>query len=235
MSAEQTGSQHTNEHTASTTTYSRKMGIKRAANLLYVTKEVSLKGLKEVARTRLGQDEHVCCIDVDCSWVAHRLLGQKVPAESLGQSTAEVLHLFAKAGFIVSPICDPPGQRHHTKRDSLRRIVEKEKARINAIVKRYNIAALTQKLRNEEGLMTAEEKDDAQKQLAADIASAKTLDRKCESGGVPISFIEDLKDALMESDAHNENEHQCYVGKVIVSSFQADSIIAKRAIQKKVI
>ena len=55
----------------------------------------------------------------------------------------------------------------------------------------------------------------------------------CNSPRLPSTFIADLSDILEHNNAHKENEHNCKVEKPLESSFQADSLIAKRAIEKK--
>ena len=47
------------------------------------------------------------------------------------------------------------------------------------------------------------------------------------------SFVSDLGRELDRLKAHEQNEHQCFVRKVKVASFQADSLIARRALTDK--
>ena len=110
---------HDNSH--STTT----MGIKGAASILFSIKGITITGLKHVARSRLTGDQRICCIDVDCSWLGYKL-GRDSSTTNASVLTAEMLVLLSKAGFIVTPICDPP-TRHQSKRASTERISQRRK------------------------------------------------------------------------------------------------------------
>ena len=208
------------------------MGLRGANSILYTATGLSLKALKEIALSRASLDERLVKIDVDCSWVAHKLAAKAGHFNTAGETTAEVLHLLAKAGFVVTPICDP-NHRHHSKRASVERIARKEKARLTALFSRYELIALSQKM----GLptLTAQEKEDTKEKIESLNKTFKTAERKASNngGGLPSSFIADLELALNDMDAHSTNEHQCFVEKVQVAYFQADALIARRSVERK--
>ena len=123
------------------------MGLRGASSILYSITGLTLKALKEIARSRVqSNSQQLACINVDCSWVGHKLAANSSAFHEAGSLTAEVLCLLAQAGFIVTPICDPDC-RHHSKRASIDRIAEKEKGRLTALCTRYKLVALSQKMR----------------------------------------------------------------------------------------
>ena len=136
------------------------MGVSGAEQLVFCIKNLSIAGVKRIARTRLDPNERLCRIDVDCSWVAYRLLGSGDGSKA-GELVAEFLLLLSKAGFIPTPICDPK-HRHHSKRESTRRVAEKEKGRINAVTSRLKLTALTQQRDNLQGA----EKEEVEKEIS---------------------------------------------------------------------
>ena len=207
------------------------MGLRGANSILYSITGLSIKALKEIACSRASDDERLVRIDVDCSWVAHKLAAKSGHCSEAGEMTAEVLHLLSKAGFVVTPICDPL-HRHHSKRASVERIAKKEKARLTALFSRYELIALSQKM----GLptLTAQEKAETEKEIESLNKIVKTSEKKASSnGGLSSSFVSDLELALDGIDAHMINEHQCFVEKVQVAYSQADALIAQRSVEGK--
>ena len=208
------------------------MGVKAAASILFSLKGVCLTALKNIARSRLQENNHLCFIDVDCSWLGYKL-GRKSNGNDASTLTAEILLLLSKAGFIVTPVCDPP-HRHHSKRASTERIASREKKRIDSLVSRYKITQISQRLRGADAAgLTVEEIAQMERDLTELNKKAKVLERDETSGRLGGSFAEDLSRELERLNAHEKNEHQCFVGKVVVASFQADSYIARRAVMKK--
>ena len=108
------------------------MGLKGAANIISTAKGISVAGLKDIARSRLLEDGGLCKIDVDCSWLGYKL-GRSSSHGNTSILTAEALILLSKAGFVVTPVCDPLN-RHHSKRDSTNRGAKIEKKRIDSLV-----------------------------------------------------------------------------------------------------
>ena len=134
---------------------------------------------------------------------------------------------------VVTPISDPPDHRHHTKQASIERIMKKERAHIEATIGRCEMTRMNQQLTNDDSL-SAEERDTIEKnKLPELIKQLRKHENACNSPRLPSTFIADLSDILEHNNAHKENEHNCKVEKPLVSSFQADSLIAKRAIEKK--
>ena len=91
-------------------------GVKGASNLLYMTKNLCLKGLKDVTQSTLADGQLLCRIDVDCSWIALKQLHARKsinPFNAAKLLNADVLLLLKKAGFIATPICDTPGGYCH--------------------------------------------------------------------------------------------------------------------------
>ena len=210
-------------------TKTRTMGLKGAASILFHAKGITMTGLKRIARTRLAENEHICRIDVDCSWLGYKLARSSSDTDA-SMLTAEVLLLLAKAGFVVTPICDPP-HRHHSKRASTDRIAKKERKRIDSLVARYKITELSQRLQDVN--ISAEDRGVLSKELGDLNKKSKSLERNETSGRLGGLFIEDLQRDLDELSAHEKNEHECFVEEVVVSSFQADSVIAQRVVTKK--
>ena len=204
------------------------MGVSGAEQLVYAIKNLSVAGVKHIARNRLNANERLCRIDVDCSWVAYKLLGKNGNASKAGELVAEFLILLAKAGFVPTPICDPQN-RHHSKRESTRRVAEKEKARIEAVTARLKLTALAQKRVGLQG----DESEEAEKEMSRLDSLVKKYENVNAKPSLPCSFIQDLDISLQVMDAHEENEHECFVEKIKVASFQADSLIAKRYIDRK--
>ena len=207
------------------------MGLRGANSILFTVTGLTLKALKEISRSRLQEDQHLVCIDVDCSWVGHKLAAKTGNYLQAGVMTAEVLHLLAQSGFVVTPICDPQ-DRHHSKRASTARITEKEKARLTALCSRYRLTALSQKL--VDTTITADEKEEAEKEITSLNKVVNTAEKKASTcGTIPLSFVEDLELALTAMDAHLPNEHECFVQKVEVAFSQADALIAKILVERK--
>ena len=104
------------------------MGIKGSNKLLYVTQNVCPLSLRQIALSRRGGDTH-CRIVIDCFWLAMKLMaltGLKITPSEVGAAVAEMMIMIAKEGFIVTPVCDPPNHRHHTKQASIERVVQRE-------------------------------------------------------------------------------------------------------------
>ena len=176
------------------------MGLKGAGNLLFTAKGISLTDLKNVARSRLLEDEHLCCIDVDCSWIGYKLSQGSSSSEDASLQTAELLLLLSKAGFVVTPVCDPL-RRHHSKRASTSRIANKERKRINALIVRYQINMLSQRGRKED--LPVEEKVKIEAELEGLNKRVKTLERSTASERLGGTFVEDLRMALENLNAHS--------------------------------
>ncbi len=120
------------------------MGVKSAHQLLYLVQNISIADVKKVARTRREDNNSPYKLDVDCSILAYKFLQSKsVSPDEVAGLIANVMISLAKSGFMVTPICDPPDHRHHTKQAYVERIFKKEKARIDAAIGRCNITRLT--------------------------------------------------------------------------------------------
>ena len=210
------------------------MGIKGSNKLLYVTKNVCPLSLRQIALARCGGDTQ-CRIVIDCFWLAMKLMaltGLKITPSEVGAAVAEMMIMIVKEGFIVTPVCDPPNHRHHTKQASIERVVQREKARVEGTTKRCELMEKSQKLANANdgsSSLSTEEIANLKEDVSKLSKRVKTLENKAESPIVPPTFIDDLKATLKERDAHEEDEEGCKVEEPLVSSFQADSVIAKRA------
>jgi hypothetical protein len=229
------------------------MGIQHAASLLYVMKSLSIKSVKDMIRTKVAhqhdynanqqtttqQSQHQphhhqkYYIDVDCNWVACYLGATKNPTEA-AHITSDLLQALAARGFIVTPVCD--GEiRHHSKRASIDRVVTNEKLKIRSLVDRYKLLSMTQqKQYSSNSNLDGNEKDLFEKELTALNKSVTSLERKNKRNHrLPSSFAKDLKEELEMRGAHDENDNYGKVEKVRVGFFQADALIAKRAVEKK--
>ena len=83
------------------------------------------------------------CIDVDCNWVAYNLGGMVKQPDKAVSLTCNFLEVLARSGFRVTPICDGD-LRHHSKRASIERVAEAQKAKVKSHLARYKLLAVSQ-------------------------------------------------------------------------------------------
>ena len=220
------------------------MGIKSSNYILHLIKNVSVKGLKDIIEKVIrllpadeNRNENLprsvvrFRIDVDCNWLAFKLGGGKRPQEAASK-VADFLELLRKYGFIVTPICD--GElRHHSKRASVERVANNEKNKIKATVARLQLMAVTQQLRADNN-MDAEQKENLNKRKEDLDKSVFSLEAKTSSTGLLPSFAADLDAELELQDAYCVNDHNDgKIQKVKVGLFQADPLIARRAVERQ--
>ena len=222
------------------------MGIKSASKIISSCKNLTVKDIKDALNAVIQQQHNVdenepsapslsetvpnqqLVIDVDCNWVACYLGGTKTPTNA-PSATADFLEVLSNYGFIVNPICD--GQsRHFTKRASIDRVANREKCKIDAFESRYSLLNIIQQINNE---VDAAKKEELQKKRDDLIKRIKSLENKCKNIGLSPTFASDLMNELEVRGSHNVNDNHGIVECVKIGLFQADSVIAKRAVQSK--
>eukprot|EP00957_Ditylum_brightwellii_P054521 4130525-Ditylum_brightwellii.AAC.1 len=120
------------------------MGINSSEQLLWTAKNLNLAQLREAVRCLKG-GEDIVHIDVDCSWVVCSMARGKGPNEMVDYLANLLLTMTRRVPAIVTPILDG-ATRHHSKRDSTRRVADREKNRIEAIVARCSALAISSKI-----------------------------------------------------------------------------------------
>eukprot|EP00957_Ditylum_brightwellii_P067163 5097712-Ditylum_brightwellii.AAC.1 len=133
--------------------------------------------------------------------------------------------LVVKIPAIIMPILDGE-KHHHSKRDSTRRVAEQEKKRIDAIVARCHVMALSSEINDGNG--TDEDKrklEDLNKKAAKLQKELPTL--------IPPNFMEELDDKLTKILAYKESEEGGFVCKPQMAMLQADSVLTYHCIHNK--
>ena len=205
------------------------MGLKSAKSLTFNIKKLNIRAIKDTIKTiRNPADLSFFKIDVDCNWVAFKLGCGKKPQEAASK-TADFIQCLSSCGFIVTPICDGE-RRHHSKRASIERVAKYEKDRTMASITRLQLLATSTQLREETNLNTEEREELKNRQKELNKLVGK-LEAKVENTGLYRSFASDLEAELEIRDAFSDQmSHHGKVQPVKVGLYQADALIAKRAI-----
>ena len=205
------------------------MGIKQPKYFTYNIKGLTIRAVKDLIKSvRQITDRSILKIDVDCNWLAFKLGANKKPNEA-ATKVADFLQCLASKGFIVTPICD--GQiRHHSKRASTEREADNEKNKINASLARLELLAITHQLRSDIDIDDEERSRLQNKQRDLNRLVTK-LETKASNGFLYPTFAADLDTELELRDAFSESDnHHGKIVKLKVGLYQADALIAKRAI-----
>ena len=206
------------------------MGLSTPSAFTYHLRNVSLRALLQIIRARITEDSPgPITVDVDCSWVAYKALGPTQPPTRAPALVFEFMRALASVGFTVFPICDGD-ERHHSKRASTDRLAKKEKSRIDSILLRCKMLSIAQNLQNE--TIEASAKETLAKELKIIEKKVISLEKRTASG-IPSSFVDDLKELILVNNGQESNEHGGFIAPVMVASFQADTLIARRAIKRK--
>ena len=224
------------------------MGIANTSSLLYVIKGLSIKSIKSIINEVYYQNPNQATssssnctnvdhskkyyVDVDCNWVACNLGGTKSPSEA-ASITCDFLVTIANYGFVVTPICD--GEcRHHSKRATIDRIAKREKSKLKAIDERFKLLSVSQQLVQTNSNLTPDQKKKLESEREALSKRIKTLEKKNNSTQrLDSSFALDLEHVLQTRGCHDENDNFGVVTKVKVGLFQADALLARRAVEGK--
>jgi len=155
--------------------------------------------------------------DIDASWLWYKFM------KRAGGPFANIIDLImwlARDGFAVTVVCDAD-ERHHSKRDSIKRRVTREYARLAAIEAKGTIMKLSLKLRNGNyaDAKEREELEDKRDWLGKYVSSAEG-----SGSGPPDDFFNALRDALT---ARDPGHHGGSI-RVVKAIWQADFYIAGR-------
>lgn len=162
-------------------------------------------------------------VDVDCGWLLNHL--------GTVEKVVDALVIFSLNGFIPTPVCDGLS-RYHSKRATTQRHYKQEKARIESISTRCQLMKVTQQLKCVD---LPSERDQLKNTLTDLEKKVKTLERESsKENKATNAFITNLKEEIESRDNTDEaNITGGYVEQVLVARFQADSVIAKRALEGK--
>ena len=198
------------------------MGISGCApkKVLWIGSKLTLSSLKHLD---LGNK-----IDVDGNALAWKL--------GAGKSIHEVVHLMSvhlkeiahSGGFVITVVIDGDG-RPDCKRDSWNRKKQRDLDDMNRMYCR--LKALELNAKSDNGDMNIEDRSN----LDLYMKEASSLEKKVQRSLVlPTDFGQRLSDKLMMINACLANENGGFVQEhILKAKFQADSVIARRAIEKQ--
>ena len=199
------------------------MGVNSCGSLLSSAKDVKMNVLANF----LKSDRGFLVADIDIRWLVFKIANGKDDSAAC-KEVANFLATLAFYGYTVNPICDGI-ERHRSKRALLVRIRKSEERRFSCVALRFEAMHISQQLT---GDSDETRKKDMSRELSEKDKAIKTLQN--ESGSrVSCNFGQILHDYLCENDYYDPNKFAGMIKKVIISKFQADSIIGKRAIEKK--
>ena len=78
------------------------VGLKGAQTILFTVSGLNLKALKEIAHSRLSENERLVQMDVDCSWVAHKLAAKNGNFDQAAKMTQLTSFFFLSSSWIHS-------------------------------------------------------------------------------------------------------------------------------------
>ena len=209
------------------------MGILSGNIITHLIKRLSVRDVKDsikiIRQCGENESEHLR-LDVDISWIVFKIGANKKPPQEAVTLVCDFLQTLAKYGFVVTPICD--GEiRHHSKRASTDCVSKREKDRVKATVSRLQLLNIGQQINNTNDVNEKERLKTRQAELNKVIT---TLENKVAKNGhtLPPSFAVDLDTELATRDLYDiVNDNYGKIHRVKVGLFQADSLIAKRAIE----
>ena len=204
------------------------MGIKgcQLRKVLWVASGLTLKSLKDL---NIGNR-----IDVDGNALAWKLGAGKHISEVAQIMASFLKNLAHSGGFEVTVIVD--GERPDCKRDTWFRRKERELDEINRLYCRFKALELGSNNMNKRSSNINEEDatfDTMKRDFDLFSSESKSLENKCKRTlSIPKDFGTQISERLMMINACNTNENGGVVKeKVLVAGFQADSLIARRAMQ----
>lgn len=220
------------------------MGVKSPSSLTYTVKNLSIKHVKQVIKdvrnesgeqTAAEEDEATKIlknrVDADINWLYYKLGANKRKSDA-ARIISEFLETLALYGFIVTPICDGEA-RHHSKRATTERIAKKERNKIQASIARLQLIAVSSQLRSDTTLSEEERNGLSARQKDLNEKVRKFESSAASEGNISPTFYHDLAEELAIRNLHETNDLMGRVEKVKVGQFQADPLIAMRAIRKE--
>ena len=139
-----------------------------------------------------------------------------------------VLLNLAATGNIVVPVCD--GTRPIGKQATPKRAAEREIDRIKAFQLRTKVIALQNDLNTKQ--YTQEEVSAIEKKIADASRSMKSKETSSKNA-ISDSFVDELREKLQITNAHNNSDTGGTVAKVYVAEYQADPVLVQSVLSKE--
>lgn len=204
------------------------MGVNDGAKVLHSITDLSLSDVAAMCRgiaVERGVDKPR--VVADCNNIVYVFS----KSSSIILSVANHLMKWASTGIVMVPVCD--GIRPVCKQATNQRIAASEKNRIKSFVLRKQIREAKERLIREkfnQGKRTA---------LSKEISKMQRGCKSCETKStvkIPNDYAVGLKDELFNCGGHTAIPSTGgYVEEVVVSTFQADSHMAKQIIDNKAV
>ena len=199
------------------------MGVSASDKIIHSAKDLPI----QTVTIFLSTNRRLLLADVDISWAVFKAANRKDDSVALVQ-IGNLLATLANCGFHVTPICDGV-ERHRSKRASMQRIQKSELKRMSCMASRFEASRLSQQL-------TSESNVEDTKKLQLELVLKNKEIRSFENGStirVSSDFGSKLQVYLSDNDFYDPNRFVGSIKKVFISKFQADSVIGKRAQDKK--
>ena len=209
------------------------MGLQSGSKCIATIKNITLTGLMALLREQhVTNNEHPNVtvspdttyqvkIDFDVNWLFMSKTKNTDSLKAKVDKTVSIMVSFAKCGCICTPICDPD-DRHHSKRASIRRKVDKVLLGIKVRSARYELIEVTQTL------LSAPEDTDRNALETRKGVLSKLARRDINSNDVSHDLIKLLQRTISDARLCVQNEAGGYVGDVSTGLYQADLPLAKR-------
>jgi hypothetical protein len=207
-----------------------KMGVNDGAKVLHSITDLSLSDVAAMCRgiaVERGVDKPR--VVADCNNIVYVFFSKS--SSIVLSAVANHLMKWASTGIVMVPVCD--GIRPVCKQATNQRIAASEKNRIKAFVLRKQIREAKERLIREkfnQGERTA---------LSKEISKMQRGCKSCETKStvkIPNDYAIGLKDELFNCGGHTAIPSTGgYVEEVVVSTFQADSHMAKQIINNKAV
>lgn len=162
-------------------------------------------------------------IDVDVSWVIRRFASIGKDAIS---NTLRLCFEFVRIGFVVVLVCDG-SIRHHTKRATIKRSIQRYKSQITILEKRKRLMIISDLRTNTDSVSTINELNDEEEKLSNSIKRAEAALQSSPLVDVGQSLYDELRN-LIESFTDDMIGDRGGVMTVCQAKYQADSVLAYR-------
>ena len=210
------------------------MGIRSGVSVTFNIENVNgLNDLKNICNavkktpdstTNVNRNNQCIHVDVDCNWIANRDTIKNV------HEVADFLESLSINGFIVTPVCD--GEfRHHSKRATVERCADRQKSRHQATECRLKISKLKQTMAK-----CSHQSDESNQEMKQLDKCLKKYENNA-SPGISGSFGRELSEIVQKRNDDRlfydplQNTSGVSVNNVLIAEFQADAVLAKRAIE----
>jgi hypothetical protein len=161
-------------------------------------------------------------LDVDVSWMVRRSAAAR--KDGL-EHTMRVCEQFVKIGFNVVLVCDG-SERHHTKRATIKRSVNRYKKQLDMLEKRKKLMSLSEERKNEDSVTKRAKIEKEEEKVSNQL---KRLETGFQSKVIDVgdALYEDIKDLIATFDDEMLGANG---GGIMVcqAKYQADSVIAHR-------